>query len=1029
VSPEVIRFDVPNEATLDGLIQDRLPLGLGAPVAVREFMRDVYYDTTDGVLDQSGLQCRVRYHSDGVRTLTTISTSRGGGPATRADTEITGRAASAALAERSAATDLLWAALDPAALEPIVEVRTNRFERSASWLWLPTECCRIILRRNTIVAFGQKVRMTGADVVGRAGLGPSPSRVARALASRYGLVPDLVPMMTRARALIATDESLALASTLRSPRECAVLLVRDGAIGLKRHEDQLVVFWKEGAGEAGCRATLDEAFGSSQAQIRCLGQVPGRTWRRPVEVWLARRLPESVMTDPSIEWLPMSRLVELAGTPALRDARTLSALNQASQSDVMKEQTHGVRPPSIGPQLSPVPRPIQPIQEDAMLLDADMSQLDFNARVLELAADDSVSVGDRLNYLSIVAANLDEFVMVRTATLKRSQSSTLDAVRLRTRALSEHMQACLENTLRPELADRGVHLRRWNELHEVDRLDLTRRFHEEIRPRLIPLALTPTHPFPHIGNIESALAVKLRHPETDHIHYGTVRIPGSLARFWPVTSGSGRTWITIEQLIVGHLATLFSGVDVLRAHLFRVTRSGEVAYDDPQSTDLLQHVADVIDRRLFQPVVRLEIERDMPAEMRALLLQEFRFELPDQVSDLEEADVVAIDGLLAMRGLREVASAIVSRVPVKSREALFPEASIFDTLQHEEVLVHFPYDSFSASVMRFLREACDDTNVEAVTVTLYRTNDDSPIVQALYHARTAGKAVLALVELKARFDEARNIETAKALRAAGVQVVYGVAGMKLHSKVILILRREGTHLRRYAFIGSGNLNPTTAGLYTDVGLFTGNQNVTRELAAVVDSLTGLTTPPEPSAILVSPQTMLKQLLDRIGRQREAAAAGAPSGIRAKMNGLDDPEVIQALYAASQAGVPISLSVRGICRLRPGVPGLSDNIRVVSILGEFLEHARMVEFGHGQAREYYLGSADWRERNLRRRVEVMTPVTDERAKARLSDLLDVEFSDRGAWQLFGDGTWRRSDDRGEGMQRQLLRRLARQRLMG
>lgn len=1007
-------FAIPDAAALDRLIRGPLPMGLGDPPARRDAVRDVYYDTPDGHLFERGVQCRIRHEPDGREILTTrLEAGPGGVQERREDVEVTTGGAFLA-AHAVPDTSLLRAIVDPGRLRPGIEVQTDRYDRTARWLGWRSPCLQLVIRRRKVLGGQREAELLDLTIVPRRGFGPAMARVTAVLARDFGLVPVLTTTLHRARKALEGGDAHALMSGLRAPAECAVLLVRDGEIGLCRHGDHLGVFWGPGSGESACREVLERAFGSSQAQIRRLGQAAARPWRNHLEVWMARRLPNPVGQDPSIAWLDMARAVALAGTPLLPDVRALSTLHIACQSDVMREHTHGAADPAAAAD----PHTLRsPSATDATrLLDSDLSQLDFNSRILELAADPATAAGDRLSYLGIAASNLDEFVMVRVAALKSavlqqaaapnevSPAARLEAVRLRTRALHLQMSHALVRRVLPQLALQGIRLRRWMEVGAEQQDRLSQRFALEVRPRLVPLAATTTHPFPHIGNIELALAVLLRHADTGHTHYATVSVPSTLPRFLELDSPG--EWMAVEELICAHTASLFSGVEVIDAHLFRVTRSAETDYGEAESTDLLHHVADIIERRPYQPVVRLELARSMPRKMRAMLLQEFRFELPDRISDLEEADIVEIDGLAALSTLRQIAAGTSCRLPLRARAPFASDASVFDRIRAGDVLVHFPYDSFDASVVRFLREASEDDAVEAITLTLYRTSDASPVLEALHRARGAGKTVTVLVELKARFDEVRNIAAAKELRAAGVHVVYGVAGMKLHSKIILVLRREANALRRYAFVGSGNLNPVTAGLYTDVGLFTARDAPGHELAALTESLTGLTTPPPFRELLVSPATMLPGLLALIRREGAHAAGDRPAGIRAKLNGLDDPDIIEALYAASQAGVTIDLSVRGLCRLRPGVPGLSEHIRVVSILGEFLEHARIVEFANGGFREYFIGSADWRERNLRQRVEVMSPVVAPENTRRLARLLDCEFADLGAWQLGPDGRWSR-----------------------
>ncbi|MDT8340553.1 MAG: polyphosphate kinase 1, partial [Longimicrobiales bacterium] len=555
---------------------------------------------------------------------------------------------------------------------------------------------------------------------------------------------------------------------------------------------------------------------------------------------------------------------------------------------------------------------------------------------------------------------------------------------------------------------------------------LARHFRDEILPLLTPLAAAPGHPFPHIPNFALALAVRIRDPATEARHFVAVTLPASLPRFIPLPDAG--VLVPLESVVCANIKALFPGVAVERAHAFRVTRSADIRYQEDRARDLLLAVEEEIADRPYLPVVRVEVERTMPPDMRALLLQEFRFEGGHRVSALGMGDVYEFEWLAALRGLGEVADALAVPVPREGGRVFPAGASVLDQVREGDVLVHFPFDSFRDSVERFLSEAADDPAVEVIKVTLYRTEDRSDIRPALKRAASRGKSVSVLLELKARFDETHNIGWARELRAAGVNVVHGVPSLKVHAKLALVVRRERGAARRYAYVGTGNFHRGTADLYTDLGLFSADPVVAGEVNGLFNELTGLVTGFEYQRLLVAPDGMLPALLERIERATEFARAGRPARIRAKLNGLDDLEVVQALYEAAQAGVRISLVVRGICCLVPGVAGVSDRIEVVSILGPLLEHARILHFQGDGTDEYFIGSADWRSRNLRRRVEVYAPVTDPSAVERLDRLLTRQLADPTAWVLGPDGAWRRRTPHGtpvRGVQDELLAEASRE----
>jgi len=527
---------------------------------------------------------------------------------------------------------------------------------------------------------------------------------------------------------------------------------------------------------------------------------------------------------------------------------------------------------------------------------------------------------------------------------------------------------------------------------------------------LTPLAAGPGHPFPHIRNLRPALCALVRQPDSGVERFVVMEMPGELPRF--VDVAASRRFVPLEDVIRTHLGELYPGLEVQGVWSFRVTRSAVMEVDPRAGGDVLRAVEEQVRRRPFQPVVRLEVERDMPDRVRRLLLRELQFEDGRGAATLGEADLYVVDWLVDLRGLRELADLDVPGMhypPAEPRVPLDPSRPLFEVLREREVMVHFPFDSFEASVERFVLEAADDPEVVAIKLALYRTDRRSRIVEALRRASGRGKQVVALVELTARFDEQRNIEWARYLRAAGIHVIYGVPGVKVHAKVALAVRREEGGLRRYLYVGTGNLNATTAAFYTDYGLLTADAQMGEDLDALFNTLTGFAARPEYRSLLAAPHNMRRRFVQLIEREAVHAREGRGGLIRAKMNGLADRDIITALYAASRAGVRIDLVVRGICALRPGVAGLSENIRIVSILGRYLEHGRIFRFANGGEPEYYIGSADWRTRNLRNRVEVAAPVRDPAHRARLDEILHEQLESPAAWELGSDGTYYQRPD--------------------
>jgi polyphosphate kinase len=668
----------------------------------------------------------------------------------------------------------------------------------------------------------------------------------------------------------------------------------------------------------------------------------------------------------------------------------------------------------------------------------ELSWLAFNERVLALAEDPAEPLLERLKFLAIFASNLDEFYMVRIAGLKRradmglqvtfadglSPREVLAALAERTRELVDRHARCFRDVLTPALAAEGIHLRRWHDLDAEEQTRLAAYFEAKLFPVLTPLAVDPSHPFPYISGLSLNLAVLVRNPDDDVQRFARVKVPNNVPRFVVVSSSSIETeYLPLEELIAAHLPMLFPGMEVVEHHLFRVTRNADFEVEEDRDEDLLQALERELMRRRFGPAVRLEVADDIDDEVADLLVSEI---------DVDTEDLLRVPGLLDLSALQQMYD--IDRPGLKERPFVpttnprFAEGespkSVFATLRDGDVLVHHPYESFATSTQRFVEQAAADPRVLAIKQTLYRTSGDSPIVDALIDAAEAGKQVVALVEIKARFDEQANIKWARALERAGCHVVYGFVGLKTHCKTALVVRQEGNQIKRYAHIGTGNYNPKTARMYEDLGLFTADQDICADLTDLFNVLTGYSRQTDYRSLLVAPQGIRAGLIERIEREIQFARSGRAAHIRFKTNHLVDEQTIDALYRASKAGVRVDLLVRTFCTIRAGVPGLSDNIRVRSILGRFLEHSRIYHFGGDGRAEYWIGSADLMHRNLDRRVEVLCQVGDRQAGAQLAEFLDAAFDeDTVAWELQPDGEWVRSADANVDVQELLMKRLA------
>lgn len=659
-------------------------------------------------------------------------------------------------------------------------------------------------------------------------------------------------------------------------------------------------------------------------------------------------------------------------------------------------------------------------------LNRELSWLDFNARVLALAADTSLPLLERAKFLAIFASNLDEFYMVRVAGLKRrdemglsvrsadglSPREQLRRIGERTRQISLRQAEVFIESVRPALADEGIQIVTWADLTDAERRELSTYFHEQVFPVLTPLAVDPAHPFPFVSGLSLNMAITVKSPDDGGEHFARIKVPDNVDRFVVLKGTDGDSdvrFLPTEELIAAFLPVLFPGMEIVEHHVFRITRNADMQVEEDRDEDLLQALERELARRRFGSPVRLEVADDMTEHMLELLLREL---------DVHPGDVVQVPGLLDLSSLWQVYDvdrpALKDRPFVPATHPAFAERetpkSIFSTLRDGDVLLHHPYDSFSTSVQRFIEQAAADPNVLAIKQTLYRTSGDSPIVNALIDAAQAGKQVVALVELKARFDEQANIKWARTLEDAGVHVVYGLIGLKTHCKTCLVVRREGSTIRRYCHIGTGNYNPKTARLYEDVGLITAAPDIGADLTDLFNSLTGYSRKVSYRNLLVAPHGVRKGIIERIEREIEAHSQGGNGRIRLKANALVDEQVIDALYRASQAGVRVEVVVRGICALKPGAEGFSENIVVRSILGRFLEHSRIFHFN--AINEFFIGSADMMHRNLDRRVEVLAQVKDPRLTAHLDEIFEsaMDPSTR-CWELGPDGHWTASPQDG------------------
>jgi polyphosphate kinase len=671
--------------------------------------------------------------------------------------------------------------------------------------------------------------------------------------------------------------------------------------------------------------------------------------------------------------------------------------------------------------------------ESQHLIDRELSWLSFNERVLEMAEDQSIPLFERIRFLTIFASNLDEFYMVRVASLlsklesnSKSENSAgftpaelLEAISVRVRDLTLRHANLFKSQISPELKTHDIEFLRWDDLSDDERNYVSRIFSDRIFPVLTPLAVDPSHPFPYISGLSLNLAVIVKNPKNSEEYFARIKVPPILSRFIPVSPANHTTrFLPLEELIAIHLQELFPGMLIEDHYTFRITRNQDIELEEEDSENLLTSIEQELARRRFGPPVRLEIESGVGEKLRNKLCEQL---------DINPANVLSLPTPLDLRDLLKITDLDLpklnfppfrSRTVASLREVDAEEPDLFfAAIRQGEILLHHPYESFTSSVVQFLEHAAQDPSVLAIKQTLYRTSGDSPIIEALIEAAEAGKQVLAVIELRARFDEQANVRWARKLEAAGVHVVYGLMGLKTHAKLSLVVRDEAQGLRLYCHMGTGNYNPKTARFYEDLGLLSADPLLTDDLTKLFNQLSGFAPQSTYSRLLVAPRTLRSGLLEKIHNETAMAKAGRPSGIQIKLNSLLDEEFVEALYKASQAGVKVEIVVRGICSLRPGIAGLSENITVRSILGRFLEHSRIYHFVNGGEDEYWIGSADLMHRNLDRRVESLVRIERPAHKSSLQEIFDLSLSDEtSSWHQDQD-TWKRvsKSSNGEALQ--------------
>jgi polyphosphate kinase len=1047
MKPErVLRFEVPSREQLEQMVVRPLPLDLRETEADMSFFRVVYFDTPEGDLETKGASVRLHIDDRGKQTLLVDvrdhETTEGALVRRRAEAEVTGIDPAVLFSGTSDAARIVRALLDPRRLTAALELEVTRRARTAA-----------ADNGNPTVSFAyDSITLRRGDVAGElyelevclpAEESPHFEGLVQQLEQTYAIRLTLTDTVGRARDLLRNLDVEHLQENVKAARVVAVVAYNRGRIALYRNDKFLLVPNGHGTGQDAVRRVLAEYFGRPYGRIRYLGTSGGAESHPTIEVWLAEDVAD---IKSGCVWTRLDDVLSMVGTHTLRDARTLTALNAIARSDVVgraalrsraggladeEEDTDTATLFELTVSQSDARTPadlddLAPKSLDAeLLLNPEISRLLFDERILVMVENREMPLLERVRFLSMFWTRLDDFFMTRIAEFKDQVSQgekdltpdgltpieQLEVTRLRARYVAERAYAALCDDLLPELAQNHIEMLRWSQLDADEQTYLRDNYSARIEAVITPVIADPTHPFPHIRNLRPAIAAIVRLPESTREHFVAIQLPSELPRF--VSLPDKRRVVPLEEVILAALPRLYGGIEVVRAHTFRVTRSGNLEIGEDPAGGILPAVEAEVARRPFGAPVRLEVDAAMPESMRNRILRELQFETPESVTGLSEADVYPVDRLVDLVALKEIAALDIPELkypPIKQRSQFSKDRSIFEQMREHDRLLLFPRDNFSSTVERFIAEAAADDDVVSIKITLYRTDRGSKIVQALARAREAGKDAFALVELKASFDERRNVEWARSLESAGVHVVYSPANFKVHAKTALVVRSEPDGVKRYAYLGTGNLNAATARAYTDIGLLTTDPDLAEEVNAVFNVLTGYSAGAHFKHLLVSPFNMRRRFIELVDREIAHARAGRGGYMRLQMNGLADRRMINALYRASQAGVRIEMAIREICSLRPGLAGVSENITVVSKLGRLLQHARMFYFhNHGEP-EYFIGSADWRPRNLSKRVEVVTPIRDLHHRALLDQQFEAYVNDPDVWQMTADGSYVRNGER-------------------
>ena len=1030
------RFDVVSAEQLEKLAAE--PLSRSAFTVSRVLYRDLYLDTDDEQLQVRGITCRLRVGSDDHRTLTVfVGTPGDPAPPTRYEASVDSPDPRVALLSNTAPTRRLAAVVDFRLLQTKLELQVERIERTADPDWLRRPRLRLFydrvhVRSGTLSRAFQQITVRSVR-----GNRHAFEAMCAYLQGTLGLRPIVAGTRERAQLLMKWMQREERGRPKLSDSGVALVLTRGAEVALFRRGSLLSLPFEPGAGVGTARTLLDRCARTPLTDTRLLGKLSSIGPMPTVEVWTAAVTadcePARELGD--VVWLRPMEALDRA--PEVH-ADSLAALSVAVRSGLLAE----TQPPAhrrtaeiSGWAAVGVSAEGEAAIGDPHFLNSELSILEFTARVLALAEDIRTPLLERLRFLSIVSENLDEFFMVRVAGIKRSATEQteerspdgltpmqqLDLITLHVHSLVARQYRCYASCA-AEMAAYGARIVTWNELDVGRRDQLRALMRDELLPALTPLAMTlsPGHPFPKLKHLSLSLAVVLLDRPGTAPHFAQVELPDDAPRFTPVPGM--HAVIAIEELVRANLDLLYPSSVVEQAYAFRVTRGADLEIDEDRSPSLLHAVEEASRRRFEQPVVRVEVERSMPAVLRDVVLRELRREHGASVLDTD--DMYEIDGpldLAALSGLPITATSSLCFPPFKGANPLAEHETVWDAVDRRDRLFHHPFDDYDSTVVRFFHEAATDPQVTAIKMTVYRAGHQSPIVDALIDAAERGKDVVAFVELKARFDEERNVGWAKRLEEAGGRVVHGLVGVKNHAKVALVVRRDGTRLRRFVHVGTGNFNAETARRYTDLSLLTADEDLTADVQDLFNELTGSSRAPNQltRGCLISPHQLLPELLAKIEREAAHARAGRGGHIRMKLNGLSDPEVVNALFRASQDGVRVELIIRGVCTLRPGVPGVSENISVISVLGRFLEHARALYFANAGSPEYLIGSADLRPRNLRRRVELLAPVRDERCRKQLDMIFDAYLGDPTAWELTTAGEYIRRHGTGLSAQESLL----------